>query len=542
MDPVFSIGLSHFSVTLPDVATTVEQPSRGRAARHLQQPDRARASTRSRSRTLVDLHGNAFPDTVQAIAQPSPVANAFDGERRRRSPSRTRAATTSPATTTQAFDPDSAVDPAIWTPDVDGNPVDLTAADDLATTSSTKTLTIDLAFDLENGDSFTLQGVGVARRRRPDVRPLADADRRAARRRRRPSLTARARTGTVDSTGTTVDVQMSEDVDTTTARDARELDRERRAEPPHRDAACRACDVVRLVFDALMIPGDVTIDRPERRGPGRQPDDPAGGHRAHVDRHDAAGGRRPGRRRARRREQRRHRDRLRRRHGRGGRHGRLALDASSRPSARRASTVGATVDLRRRRPPRAPAGSRTASTCTATTTSASSLTGVRDIGGNALADDAAHRASSTPRRRCPYVHTRLAADGRIPDQLEVRFSEPCDLLDDLYHVATNPDGTRYVLRDSGGVLRGLRDVGDRRSTTAWASRVSFGIVGRSATDTIDVHRRDRPRRQPALPGARGSRRSPRTRRTGPRGRTLDASPTISGEDNDVAHRAASTVR
>ena len=50
----------------------------------------------------------------------------------------------------------------------------------------------------------------------------------------------------------------------------------------------------------------------------------------------------------------------------------------------------------------------------------------------------------------PNNATGVAASTNIV----VRFSEPCDGLDDLYDATNNPGGARYVLRDSLGALRG----------------------------------------------------------------------------------------
>jgi hypothetical protein len=64
------------------------------------------------------------------------------------------------------------------------------------------------------------------------------------------------------------------------------------------------------------------------------------------------------------------------------------------------------------------------------------------------------------------------------------FSEPCSRLDDLYDAILNPEGTRYVLRDSGGIQRGIATAAASQSNGLAAS-VSFGIVV-AATDTVDV--------------------------------------------------------
>jgi len=159
MDPVFSTATTHFVVTLPDLATTVEQPTEDVLRVTFNNPIVPGYDSVTLT-SLVDLHGNAFPDEVRPITQPSPVVNAFSGN--------VQAVTVAnaggdyvTATTTQALDPDTALLPASWSLVVAGTPVDL-STQTFTYDFLGKTLRIDLDVDLVNGQAFTLQGVGAA--------------------------------------------------------------------------------------------------------------------------------------------------------------------------------------------------------------------------------------------------------------------------------------------------------------------------------------------------------------------------------------------
>lgn len=474
MDPVFSIALSHFAVALPDVATTVEQPLEDVLRVTFNNPMVPGLDTVT-LQGLVDLHGNAFPDTVQAIAQPSPVVNGFAGN--------VTAVTVAnaggdyvQATTTQAFDPDSALDPALWSLDVAGNPVDLTLQT-LSYDLLAKTVTIDLSFDLVNGDSFTLQGLGVL-----DV----DGDtfnlgqtQSVSGETTAPSVAIARQNRTVDPAGMTVDVQMSEDVEVVSAETLGNWAASG-GQTVLTALLLPGQDLVRLEFDAVMVPGDVTISAQNVRDLAGNPMVPqAGITLTSTDTTPPAATTWSA----------------------SAREGndndvveiffddemvpadvtdvlRWSLESPvGTPRALVAATVEYEEALHRARLQlvngvnlRRDDDFRVV------------LTGVRDLGGNTLPSTpiaGAIDAEST----LPTVHT-IWRPVASPGQVEVRFSEPCDLLEDVYDATTNPTGTRYVLRDSGGVLRGYAT-----SATSMDSglgvRVSFGIVVDPA-DTIDV--------------------------------------------------------
>lgn len=75
-------------------------------------------------------------------------------------------------------------------------------------------------------------------------------------------------------------------------------------------------------------------------------------------------------------------------------------------------------------------------------------------------------------------------DGAVNTEVVVRFSEHMNFLDDLYDGTTNIDGTRYVIRDNVGVLRGSPSTATVLEN-GLGVRLTFGFVI-NATDTIDV--------------------------------------------------------
>ena len=474
MDPVFSTQLSHFSVSLPDVATTVEQPSEDVLRVTFNAP-MVPGVDEVMLQDLVDLHGNPFPDTLQAIAQPSPVANAFDGD--------VLAVTVAnaggdyvQAVTTQAFDPESALDPSNWDLIVDGVPVDLTFQT-FSYDLLTKTLRIDLDIDLVNGDAFTLTSLSVL-----DVdgqsSGLADT-RTVAGETTAPTISFARQNRNEDPSGATVDVTMNEDVEPVTAEALTSWSSSgpqtllsATLQPGQR--------VIRLVFDDLMLPGDFTLaaqDVKDLAGNAMTPaagvaltstdTTPPGVLTFSGTAHEGANN-----------------DVV-----------ELIFDDDlvvaditdpskwtlESPTGTPRSTTGANVEwvvnARRARLQLANGVNLRRDDDFRVV-----LNGVRDFGGN-VASASPHTGAVQAETTLPYVHT-VWLPTAATDALEVRFSEPCGELDDLYHPANNPDGTRYVLRDWLGLLVGY-------ATNAvplddgLGVRVSFGIVV-DPTDTIDV--------------------------------------------------------
>ncbi len=252
LDPLLSLGLARYAPPAPGVATDVEQISEDVFRVTFSEPvipgvDQVTLSG------LVDLHGNSFPNGAQAITQPSPVVNAYD--------------TTSAVTvqglledllvieTTQAFDADDAIDPANWDLVVDGNTItmaDQTFEYDLLL----KTLTITLDFDMRNGDAFTITGLGVLE---VDGQTFSLAQVGAvAGDASDPSVTTVVQNRSVDEDGMTLDLSFSEALDETAAET---IGNYTTSGTQNVVSATRLLNPaqVRVVFDAAVIPGDVTL-------------------------------------------------------------------------------------------------------------------------------------------------------------------------------------------------------------------------------------------------------------------------------------------
>ncbi len=161
MDPATSVLLPSFGVTLPDSVTAVSANMTGETLTATFNSPMVPGTDSITLTGLIDAHGNAFPNGPQAVAAFNPVASTFDGGQL---PTATTVADEGGdvilVKTTQAFDPDSAEDPLRWILLYDGNPVDLTMQT-LTYDLLQKELTIDLNFDMKNGDAFSITGSGV---------------------------------------------------------------------------------------------------------------------------------------------------------------------------------------------------------------------------------------------------------------------------------------------------------------------------------------------------------------------------------------------
>jgi hypothetical protein len=110
------------------------------------------------------------------------------------------------------------------------------------------------------------------------------------------------------------------------------------------------------------------------------------------------------------------------------------------------------------------------------------LSNMRDLGANTITPTPVTGLVSYE-TTLPWVST-VYRDAVNNDTLVVRFSEPCDLLTNLYDVFLNPDGTRYILRDNMGILRGYATSATVQDSGLGVS-VAFGLQV-NVDDTIDV--------------------------------------------------------
>lgn len=158
MDPIVGAGLSRFGAPVSNSPTQVSQPA-GEVLRVTFANPVIPGVHQIDLNGLVDSHGNALADGPTAITQPAPFANEFDGDPEAVTVAN-RGGDYVTLGTLQAFDVASAEDPANWTLVVDGDPVVL--ADQVLTYDFLgKTLRIELDFDMLNGTGFTVTGNGV---------------------------------------------------------------------------------------------------------------------------------------------------------------------------------------------------------------------------------------------------------------------------------------------------------------------------------------------------------------------------------------------
>jgi hypothetical protein len=110
------------------------------------------------------------------------------------------------------------------------------------------------------------------------------------------------------------------------------------------------------------------------------------------------------------------------------------------------------------------------------------LTGMTDISGNAMSGTTFSGDVDFETDR-PFAHSAYA-ESSINTEVVVYFNEPMDYLEDLWDAVSNVDGTRYTVRDSIGVLRGVPSTATALDS-GLGVRLGFGFVI-NASDTIDV--------------------------------------------------------
>lgn len=202
---------------------------------------------------VLDAHGNPFTPQVAALSAGSTVPNGFasvdfvtvEGLGNDRVV----------ATLDQAIDPDTAEDPARWTLDVGGNPVDL-GTQEIDYDLVSRTVTIDLDFDVPNGTTADLTAAGVVdvdgetfNAAAPQAAASGDAT--------APTVGQIVQNRTVDGSGHTVDVTFDEALDVATATDTANY-----VFTPAivvSGATLINGSAVRLTLQDVAVPGDFTL-------------------------------------------------------------------------------------------------------------------------------------------------------------------------------------------------------------------------------------------------------------------------------------------
>lgn len=204
---------------------------------------------------LVDAHGNQIVAVTNSIIAGSAPANSFtsvtfetvEGAGNDRMI----------ASTSQALDPDTAADAALWALTVGGGVgvVDLTAQT-LSYDLLSRTLTVDLVFDVPNGTTGDLVASGVIEVD-GEAFSVAAAQALAAGDSSSPGVSSLTQNRITDSSGKTVDVTFTEDLDPTTAQDPANY-----TFAPAltvNSATLMAGNLVRLQTDDVALPGDYTL-------------------------------------------------------------------------------------------------------------------------------------------------------------------------------------------------------------------------------------------------------------------------------------------
>lgn len=473
MDPVFSVSLSSFGVSTPDIAVTVTQPTPETLRVVFNNPIVPGVNTVDLS-ALVDAHGNAFVDATVAIAAGSTVANAYATLE-----ANTVANTggdTITVETSQAFDPDTAVDPTAWTLVVDSVSIDLTTQT-LEYDLDTKTLTFTLDFDMQNGDLFTVTGVSVI-----DVDGqtfTASSGGTASGDAALPTITSVVQNRNVDVTGKTLIAQFSEDLDEIAAETTSNW-----ASSGSQNVTSATLlsggDSVLVEFDAIVVPGDYTLDV-------QNVTDIAGNAMTTVT---------------------------------GFTIGKTDTTTPSALTVVGSAIEGAfddtisvvfdddMIESEVEDPANwtieSPIGTPIATTGDPVAYNSSTKSAVLTLAnaGNLARGSTVSAAFANCRDiagntvTATVVNGTIASESTLPvvreiyretanlDHMVVVFSEPVLNADDAYDVSTNPEGVRYILRTSLGVQRGV-PTSMTPSSDLLSVRIGFGFIV-DPTDTLDV--------------------------------------------------------
>jgi len=480
VDPVFAAQAVNFNPGFPIFAASVAQPSDAVLRVSFTGPVIPGVTNVTVS-NVVDAHGNAFAGGSIAVTAGSTVANAFAA-----TPTLTTVANEGGdnlvATFVQAFEPLSAENPLNWSLVVDAVTVDL-ATQSLTYDFNAKTLTIGLTDDFSNGDAFTL-GPAIANEALDvDGQPFASSVMSTVSGETvLPTVLSVTQNRSVDTTGKTLDVVLSEDVDSVAA------------EIPGNWAVTGGLtvntatllsskEVVRLVLDAAAIPGDVTASASNVQDLAGNVMAPAAGLTVLTTDNTAPI---PSSATATAIE--------------GSDNDTLTVSFSDDMIASEVTTAAnwtvqtpVGTDITEANTTIVyNAASRTA-TMTFGVASGINLrsgddfnltfTGLRDLGGNTISG-AVLAGNVSAESRLPLLES-VFLDTGFSNQVHVRFSEPMSELDDIFHPSTNPTGlTAYAIRDSGGTLRGTPQSVTLHSDDLGAT-LTFGFVV-ALSDTLDI--------------------------------------------------------
>lgn len=257
MDPVFSVSVGSFGAGFPVFTTGVEQIADDVLRVSFTAPIVPGVANVALS-NLVDAHGNAFANGNAPITAGSLVANDFDGD-----PELVTVANAGGdhlvASFEQALITNSAENHLNWSLEAPlGSPVDLSTLT-LDYDFNAKTLTIELPDDYKNGDDFEFAAAGAGALEVDGQNFGGSFQGTIAGDALAPSATSLEQNRGFDPTGLTYDVEFSEQLDEVEAETAANYAFSNGANVTSATLMPSGL-TVRLVLDALAIPGEHTAD------------------------------------------------------------------------------------------------------------------------------------------------------------------------------------------------------------------------------------------------------------------------------------------
>jgi len=425
-------------------------------------------------------HGNTYAGT-EAITNSSPAVNAYTTVTA--TTVENQGGDTIVAVTDQAFDPDLAILPARWTLTVDGNTI--TMADQTMTYDlGTRALTIELDFDMVNTDVVVLTAVGMADVDGEAFNGAPGFGVTAAGDATKPTLVSAMQNRTIDTTGMTVDVTFSEDMDPTVAMNTALYGFSPAVVVNTAALVGGSGSIVRLATDTPIVPDDFTfsvvglvadlagetIDLGATTPVAVTTTDSLDPSILAISSNAIEGA---------------DNDTI------------VVLFNDSMVSAEVESAVNWVVE--------SPSGTPITVTGCTVSYANDSATMILDSGGialkggdsvrvvlNTMRDVGGRTVSATPgtgavvgELNLPMAHS-VWRDMTNTDQLVLHFSEPCDRLQDLYNASTNIPGSRFAVRDDdmAQTLRGY-PVSATILSGGLGVRLSYGFVI-DLDDTLDV--------------------------------------------------------
>ncbi|MFK7928340.1 MAG: beta strand repeat-containing protein [Myxococcota bacterium] len=426
---------------------------------------------------VVDAHGNPFPAQTVPFTAGTTVANGFDSVTFVTEEGADNDYVE--AVLTQAIDPDTAELPATWGLNVTGiGAVDLTTQE-ISYDLSTRTIRVDLDFDVLNSTTAELSSVGAVDIDGEDftvtATPVAAAGDASA-----PTLEGIVQNREVDTDGQTIDVSFSEDLDVVEATNTANYT----FDPVRTVNTATLVDgsTVRLQLSALAVPGDVTLAIAQAVS------DPAGndlgapiGATAMTSTDEVAPGITVAAARA----------------VEGPDNDTVTVlfndvviqaEVEDTHAWSFESPVGNAIDLS------AATVNYDATVGTATLLLGGSdgaallntddfqvtVSGFRDIAGNTAASATSIGAVIAESNR-PAVESIFAVSGGSGNQIIIRFSEAMGGVDNLYDAGSNPTGVRYIYTQSGTSVESLP-----QTVTSLDDGLGAILTFGSAVDTIST--------------------------------------------------------